>query len=170
MRLSKLLLIKKKKKTRALLQNALVIVQLLSFSLSFPFFFLIARKERVKHSIVSKSLHPMDCSPPGSFVHGTFFPRQEYWSGLPLPSPGDLPDPGIEPMSPAWQVDSLPLSHLGRSCLLPELNQNAKVIEVLFAGKKIKRILSCFSGHLLGTLNPWEPFKQARVVSAEFPQ
>ena len=29
------------------------------------------------------------------------FPRQEYWSGLPLPSPRDLPDPGIEPMSPA---------------------------------------------------------------------
>ena len=30
------------------------------------------------------------------------FPRQEYWSGLSFPSPGDLPDPGIEPMSPAW--------------------------------------------------------------------
>ena len=29
------------------------------------------------------------------------FPRQEYWSGLPFPSPGDLPDPGIEPMSTA---------------------------------------------------------------------
>ena len=29
------------------------------------------------------------------------FPRQEYWSGLPFPSPGDHPDPGIEPMSPA---------------------------------------------------------------------
>ena len=29
------------------------------------------------------------------------FPRQEYWSGLPFPSPGDLPDPGIEPASPA---------------------------------------------------------------------
>ena len=29
------------------------------------------------------------------------FPRQEYWSGLPFPSPGDLPDPGIEPVSPA---------------------------------------------------------------------
>ena len=41
------------------------------------------------------------------------FPRQEYWSGLPFPSPGDLPDPGIEPVSPAWQADSLPLSHLG---------------------------------------------------------
>ena len=38
------------------------------------------------------------------------FPRQEYWSGLPFPSPGDLPKPGIKPRSPAWQVDSLPLS------------------------------------------------------------
>ena len=35
------------------------------------------------------------------------FPRQEYWSVLPFPSPGDLPDPGIKPASPAWQVDSL---------------------------------------------------------------
>ena len=33
------------------------------------------------------------------------FSRQEYWSGLPFASPGDLPDPGIEPGSPAWQVD-----------------------------------------------------------------
>ena len=41
------------------------------------------------------------------------FSRQQYWSGLPFPSPGYLPDPGIEPMSLAWQVDSLPLSHLG---------------------------------------------------------
>ena len=35
------------------------------------------------------------------------FPRQEYWSGLPFPSPGLLPDPGIEPGSPALQADSL---------------------------------------------------------------
>ena len=41
------------------------------------------------------------------------FSRQEYWSGLPCPPPGELPDPGIEPMSPALQVDSLPLSHQG---------------------------------------------------------
>ena len=41
------------------------------------------------------------------------FPRQESWSGLPFPSPGDLPDPGIKTKSPAWQVDSLLLSHLG---------------------------------------------------------
>ena len=36
------------------------------------------------------------------------FPRQEYWSGLPFPSPGDLPNPGIEPGSPALQTDALP--------------------------------------------------------------
>ena len=38
------------------------------------------------------------------------FPGQEYWSELPLPSPGDLPDPGIEPAF--WQPNSLLLSHL----------------------------------------------------------
>ena len=46
------------------------------------------------------------------------FSRQEYWSGLPFPSPGDLSDPGIEPESlaaPASQADSLPLSHEGGS-------------------------------------------------------
>ena len=35
------------------------------------------------------------------------FSRQEYGSGLPFPSPGDLPNPGVEPMSPALQTDSL---------------------------------------------------------------
>ena len=35
------------------------------------------------------------------------FSRQEYWSGLPFPSPGDLPNPGIEPRSPALQTDTL---------------------------------------------------------------
>ena len=39
----------------------------------------------------------MDCSPPGA----SGFPRQEYWSGLPFLSPADLPDLGIEPVSPA---------------------------------------------------------------------
>ena len=38
----------------------------------------------------------------------TGFSRQEDWSGLPFPSPGDLPDPGIEPWSPALQADALP--------------------------------------------------------------
>ena len=40
--------------------------------------------------------NPMDCSPPGSSVHG--FSRREYWSGVPFPPPGDLPHPGIELM------------------------------------------------------------------------
>ena len=47
---------------------------------------------------------PVNCSLPGSSVHG--FSRQEYWSGLPFPSPGDLPDPGIEPGSPTLQADT----------------------------------------------------------------
>ena len=46
---------------------------------------------------------PMDCSLPSMG-----FSRQEYWSGLPFPSPGDLPNPGIEPRSPVLQADTLP--------------------------------------------------------------
>ena len=42
------------------------------------------------------------------------FSRQEYWSGLPFPSPGDLPDPGIKPRSPTLQVDSLPSEPPGK--------------------------------------------------------
>ena len=42
------------------------------------------------------------------------FPRQEYWSGLPFPSPGDLPDPRIEPGSPALQADSVPSKPPGK--------------------------------------------------------
>ena len=41
------------------------------------------------------------------------FSRQEHWSELPFPFPGDVPDTTIEPASSGWQADSLPLSHLG---------------------------------------------------------
>ena len=48
---------------------------------------------------------------PGTVAHqappSMGFSRQEYWSGLPFPSPGDLPNPGIEPGSPAFQADAL---------------------------------------------------------------
>ena len=47
------------------------------------------------------------------------FSRQEYGSGLPFPSPGDRPNPGIEPASPAWQADSLSLSHQGSPVMSP---------------------------------------------------
>ena len=54
----------------------------------------------------------MDCSPPGLSVHG--ISQQEYWSGLPCPPPGDLPNPGIEPSSPTLQADSLSFEPPGK--------------------------------------------------------
>ena len=42
------------------------------------------------------------------------FSRQECWSGLPFPSPGDLPDPGLEPGSPTMQADALPSEPPGK--------------------------------------------------------
>ena len=42
------------------------------------------------------------------------FSRPEHWSGWPFPSPGDLPNPGIEPRSPALQADSLPAEPQGK--------------------------------------------------------
>ena len=56
--------------------------------------------------------NPMDCSLPCSSVHG--FPRQEYWNGLSFPSPGDLPDPGIGPESPALECGFFTTTLLGR--------------------------------------------------------
>ena len=60
--------------------------------------------------------NPMDCSLPGFFVHGIF--QQEYWSRLPFPSPGDLPDPGIEPRSPTIQAGTLPSEPPGKPCYM----------------------------------------------------
>ena len=57
-------------------------------------------------SVMSHSLRPMRYSPPG--FSATESSEQEYWSGLPFPSPGDLPDPGIEPGSPSLQAEALP--------------------------------------------------------------
>ena len=54
------------------------------------------------------------CSSPGSSVQG--FSRQEYWSGLPCPSLGDLSNPGIKSGSPVLQADSLPSEPPGKPC------------------------------------------------------
>ena len=51
------------------------------------------------------------------------FCRQEYWSGLPFPTPGDLPDPRTEPASLALQADSLPLSYLPPNTLVSTWSQ-----------------------------------------------
>ena len=65
---------------------------------------------------MSNSCDLMDCSLPGSFVHGILQAR--YWSGLPFPSPGDLPDPVIGPGSLALQADSLPTELRGKPMTL----------------------------------------------------
>jgi len=58
------------------------------------------------------------------------FSRQEYWSGLPFPSSGDLPNPGTEPRSPALLADSLHLSHLGSPKSFLNLTLNLEAIRV----------------------------------------
>ena len=74
---------------------------------------------KVKVSEIAQSCltlcDPVDCSPPGSSLHG--FSRQDYWSGLPFPSPGDLPNPGIKPRSPALQADALTYEPPGKPYL-----------------------------------------------------
>ena len=62
--------------------------------------------ESVSRSVVSDSLWPLTTTHQAPLSMG--FPRQEYWSGLPLSSPGDLLNPGIKPRPPALQADSLP--------------------------------------------------------------
>ena len=49
------------------------------------------------------------------------FSRQEYWSGLPFPSPGDLPDPGIQPGSPALEGDTLTSEPPGKPCKFSQI-------------------------------------------------
>ena len=74
---------------------------------------------------MSYSLSYMDCSPQALLSTG--FSQQEYWSGLPFPPPGDLPDPGIKttlPAPPAVQMDFLPPSHQGSS--FPSLSEVAQ--------------------------------------------
>ena len=66
----------------------------------------------VSHSVVSNS-DPMDCSPLVSSVHGLLQARILEW--VPLPSPGDLSNPGIKPRPPALQADSLPSESPGNS-------------------------------------------------------
>ena len=56
------------------------------------------------------------------------FPRKEFWNELPFPSPGDLPNPGIEPMSLAWQGDSLPLSPQGNPISSLQLKNRMRVM------------------------------------------
>ena len=60
---------------------------------------------------MSDSLQHHGLRPASQATLSVGFSRQEYWSGLPRPPPGNLPNPGIEPTSPALEMGSLPLSH-----------------------------------------------------------
>ena len=66
--------------------------------------------------------NPIDCSPPGSSVYG--ISQQEYWGGLPFPSPGDLPDPRIEPRSPVSPAGGFFTSEPPRKPSLQKLNSS----------------------------------------------
>ena len=80
------------------------------------------------------------------------FSRKEYWSGLPCPPPGDLPDPGIKPVSPespvapALEADSLPLSHW-ESPLTPASYPNRQIFPNYLIG-------SCLCDYGEGNGNP----------------
>ena len=63
------------------------------------------QSESVSRSVLSDSMTPWTVARQAPPSMG--FSRREYWSGLPFPSPGDLPNPGIKPGSPALQADSL---------------------------------------------------------------
>ena len=101
---------------------------------------------------------PMDCSPQGSSVHEAFS-RQEYWSGLPCPPPGDLFNPGREPRSPTMQADSLPFE-------LPGKPKNTGVVSLsllqgnILTHKLNRGLLHCRQIFLPAEL-PWKPHKTA---------
>ena len=70
------------------------------------------------------------------------YSRQEYWSGLPFPSPGDLPDPGIEPRSPALQADALPSELPGKPHIIYIYNIHFQI----FSLKRYYKILCYIVG------------------------
>ena len=86
----------------------------------------------VSHSVVSDFVTPWTVAYQAPLFMG--FSRQEYWIGLLFPSPGDLPNPGIEPRSPALQMDSLLSEPPGKPLriLLKNVNVLAKLIHKSF--------------------------------------
>ena len=80
----------------------------------------------VNCSVVSNSLQPRGLYVTHQASLSTEFSRQESWSGLPFPSPGDLPNPGIEPRSPALPVDSAITSHVRMK--MPQMNMVLRII------------------------------------------
>ena len=88
------------------------------------------------------------------------FSRQEYWSGFPFPSPGDLPNPGIKPGSPALQADALPSEPprkpKTKSRDLPKTSHELQVELVLCLGDTGFKQSSCL-------LTPWISMRLAQI-------
>ena len=100
---------------------------------------LIVKSESVSCSVVSDCLQPVSME----------LSRQEYWSGLPFPSPGGLPDPEIEPRSPALQADSLLSEPPGK----PYCLDNLKTERIWFKpGDSAGRYHGCYSSLLNDSL------------------
>ena len=74
------------------------------------------------------------------------FSRQEFWNGLPFPSPGDLPDPEIEPRSLALQADALLSEPPGKPCLVLAVG---KLGFALIGGALLSRIVIQFSADVV---------------------
>ena len=80
----------------------------------------VLRVHLLDHLLVTFNLTEPLCQAPLSIG----FPRQAYWSGLPFPSPSDIPNPEIESMSPAFETNSLPIEPLGDHLLGCHIVQN----------------------------------------------
>ena len=106
----------------------------------------------------------MDPSPPGSFCPWGFS-RQAYWSGLPCPPPGDLPNPGIESRSPALQADSLLTEPTGKP-------MNTGVGSLSFSRgtswSRNRTGVSCSAGGFFTSWATWEAPK-SRLPTIKYP-
>ena len=100
--------------------------------------------QSVPGSVVSDSLRPLWTGARHTPLSMKFF-KQEYWSGLPFPLPGDLSDPGIEPRSPTLQEDSLPF----------EPQEVPRALGIRCAAGPPVRILSAGTQHPARTPGSW---------------
>ena len=90
--------------------------------------------------------------------------RQEYWSGQPFPSPGDLPDPEIEARSPALQVDSLPSEPLG---LLALSIIFSLVVNTCLGGDTMRLSKFCFSSYFHPSTLAFMSLLSATIITVE---
>ena len=99
------------------------------------------------------------CSLVSNFCDPMGFSRQEYWSGLPFPPPGDLPKPGIKPMSPALAGGFFTTELLGKPSIPKAMTQDLEVEEVVILGFRYSGVLWGFCFLFFVFLTCWVIFK-----------